>query len=140
MALTDFQNELLRLLAKNRMANPESYVAGGLAPNHRLGTPRLSRDIDIFHDSREAMLRRWEMDRATLQDCGCTVTPMRELKYFIEAEVEKDGHRMEIQWGTTRRSRRRWRPASSSSTRAGSAAPGRRSYPRNAEDTLPLHL
>ena len=100
MALTDFQNELLRLLAKNRMANPESYVAGGLALNHRLGTPRLSRDIDIFHDSKEAMVRSWEMDRATLLDCGCTVTPVRELKYFIEAEVEKDGRRMEIQWGT----------------------------------------
>ena len=100
MALTDFQNELLRLLAQNRIANPESYVAGGLALNHRLGTPRLSRDIDIFHDSKEAMRRSWSADRVTLEAYGCTVRPLRELEYFIEAEVAKDGRRMEIQWGT----------------------------------------
>ena len=100
MALTGFQVELLRLLAQNRIANPESYVAGGLALNHKLGTPRLSRDIDIFHDSMEAMVRSWESDRVTLQDYGCKVTPIRELKYFIEAKVEKDGRQMEIQWGT----------------------------------------
>lgn len=36
MALTPFQSELLRLLAKNRIDNPESYVADGLALNHTL--------------------------------------------------------------------------------------------------------
>lgn len=100
MALTDFQNELLRLLARNRIENPESYVAGGLALNHRLGTPRLSRDIDIFHDSKAAMLQSWSADRKTLVDYGCTVRPLRELELFIEAEIVKDGERMEIQWGT----------------------------------------
>lgn len=100
MALTEFQGELLRVLARNRVENPESYVAGGLALNHCLGTPRLSRDIDIFHDSREAMYRSWDADRQTLEAYGCVVTPKRVLEYFIEAEVEKDGRRMEIQWGT----------------------------------------
>lgn len=100
MAITDFQNELLRLLADNRKANPESYVAGGLALNLKLETPRLSRDVDIFHDSRMAMLRSWEMDCKTLEKHGCTVKPVRELQYFIEAEVSKDGGRLEIQWGT----------------------------------------
>ena len=82
MALTDFQNELLRLLAHNRIANPESYVAGGLALNHRLGTPRLSRDIVIFHDTKEAMRRSWSADRVTLEAYGCMVRPLRELEYF----------------------------------------------------------
>lgn len=100
MALTDFQGVILRLLAKNRVENPESYVAGGLAFNHRLGAPRLSRDIDIFHDSKEAMVLSWQMDRKTLEANGYVVTPKRELEYFIEAEVEKDDRRMEIQWGT----------------------------------------
>ena len=100
MALTDFQCELLRLLAQNRIDNPESYVAGGLALNHRLGTPRLSRDVDIFHDSKDAMRRSWAADRKTLEAFGCEVRPLRELEYFIEAEVAKDGRRMEIQWGT----------------------------------------
>lgn len=100
MALTPFQGELLRLLAKNRIANAESYVAGGLALNHKLGTPRTSRDIDIFHDSKAAMFKSWQADRVTLEAFGCTVRPLRELEYFIEAEVSKDGNRMEIQWGT----------------------------------------
>lgn len=100
MALTDLQNELLRLLAKNRLDNPQSYVAGGLALNYVLGTPRLSRDIDIFHDSKEAMYQSWVTDRKTLEGYGCTVRPLREREYFIEAEVSLDGRRMEIQWGT----------------------------------------
>ena len=64
MALSDFQSGILMCLAKNRRANAGSYVAGGLALNHRLGEPRLSRDIDIFHDSVEALLESWRLDRA----------------------------------------------------------------------------
>ncbi len=100
MALTTFQDEILRMLARNRIENPESYVAGGLALNYKLSTPRLSRDIDIFHDSKAAMVRSWEMDRTTLLEKGFEVRPLRELEYFIEAEVSRDGVRMEIQWGT----------------------------------------
>ena len=100
MALTEQQEEILRLLARNRIENPESYVAGGLALNYKLDTPRLSRDIDIFHDSNKAMVRSWEMDRDTLAANGFDVKPMRILEYFIEAEVSKDGRRMEVQWGT----------------------------------------
>ena len=43
VALTVFQGERLRLLAQNRIDNPESYVAGGLALNHWLDSPRVSR-------------------------------------------------------------------------------------------------
>ena len=100
MALTVQQEEILRLLADNRIKNPESYVAGGLALNYKLDTPRLSRDIDIFHDSKDAMVRSWEMDRELLSTSGFAVKPIRVLEYFIEAEVSKDGRRMEIQWGT----------------------------------------
>ena len=100
MALSDFQSGILRCLAKNRRANAGSYVAGGLALNHRLGEPRLSRDIDIFHDSVEALLESWRLDRAALEAVGYSVRPLRELKTFIEAEVSKSGERTEIQWGT----------------------------------------
>ena len=47
MALSEFQSSILRLLAKNRRTAAGSYVAGGLALNHSIGTPRL----DIFSDS-----------------------------------------------------------------------------------------
>ena len=99
MALTRYQSEILRLLAGNRKSNAGSYVAGGLALNHRLGTPRLSRDIDIFHDSTTALAESWRIDRETLLAAGYSVKTLREWSNFIEAEVCLNGDRTEIQWG-----------------------------------------
>jgi len=100
MALTGFQSSILRLLAENRRKNGGSYVAGGLALNHSLHEPRQSRDIDIFHDTVDALLESWRMDRERLVREGYLVRPLRELRTFIEAEVSKNGERTEIQWGT----------------------------------------
>ncbi len=99
MALSDFQSRILRLLAANRRENVGSYVAGGLALNLSLGAPRLSHDIDIFHDSTEALLESWRLDRETLESFGYTVRPLREYKTFIEATVTKEDGHTEIQWG-----------------------------------------
>ncbi len=55
MALTPLQRDVCRLLAAHRIASGESYVAGGAALNTLLGAPRASRDVDIFHDSDEAL-------------------------------------------------------------------------------------
>ena len=84
MALTSFQSDILRLLATNRRENAGSYVAGGLALNHCLGTPRLSRDIDIFHDSEAALFASWEMDRRTLETAGYSV------RHLLSAACGKD--------------------------------------------------
>ena len=100
MALTCFQSGILRLLAENRRMNSGSYVAGGLALNHCLHEPRQSRDIDIFHDTVDALLESWRIDRERLLREGYSVRPLRELKTFIEAEVTKGDNRTEIQWGT----------------------------------------
>jgi hypothetical protein len=53
MPLTDIQRRVCRLLADRRIAEGERYVAGGLALNEALGGSRLSRDIDLFHDTGE---------------------------------------------------------------------------------------
>ena len=53
MALTAFQRDVCRLLADRRRASGESYVAGGVALSAALGTARLSRDLDVFHDTSE---------------------------------------------------------------------------------------
>ena len=100
MALTPIQTSILRLLADNRLKNPGSYVAGGLAMNYVLGTPRVSRDIDVFHDTVDALLSSWASDRATLERNGYQVRVLRELPSFVEAAVGKDGTVTEIQWGT----------------------------------------
>ena len=99
MALSEFQSSILRLLAQNRRTAKGSYIAGGLALNHSLGTPRLSRDIDIFSDSIEAMHASWKLDYESLVGCGYSVKVIREIRTFIEAEVVKDDQRTEIQWG-----------------------------------------
>ena len=46
MALTGFQSSILKLLAENRRKNGGSYVAGGLALNHR--TSRSARHLVDF--------------------------------------------------------------------------------------------
>ena len=66
MAVTAFQVEVLRLIARNRVANGETYVAGGLALNHALHRPRMSHDIDVFNDTYEAMVSSADMDREIL--------------------------------------------------------------------------
>ncbi len=63
MALTAFQRRICRLLADNRIASGESYVAGGVALNELIGAPRRSNDIDLFHDADEALEASWEADR-----------------------------------------------------------------------------
>jgi hypothetical protein len=51
MALTQLQRAICRLIAGNRIDSGESYVAGGVALNELIAAPRISRDIDLFHDS-----------------------------------------------------------------------------------------
>ncbi len=70
MALTAFQRDVCRLLAVNRLSSGESYVAGGTALNELLRAPRLSRDIDLFHDTAEALAASWTADRELLQREG----------------------------------------------------------------------
>ncbi len=99
MALTTFQTGILKMLSANRRTTPGSYVAGDLALNHALSMPRTSRDIDIFHDSEEALYKSWLLDSKTLKDNGYRVKILRELRTFIEAEVTKGIERTQVQWG-----------------------------------------
>jgi hypothetical protein len=98
MALTAFQRRLCRLLADQRKAGGESYVAGGAALNHLLLAPRLSRDLDLFHDTEAALAATWPADRAALQAAGLSFRLVREAASFVQAEVS-DGRETEIlQW------------------------------------------
>jgi hypothetical protein len=87
MALTALQRRICRLIAANRIASGESYVAGGVALNELLAGRRVSRDIDLFHDTHEAVATSWESDRRLLTEAGLTVTLLRERPSFIEAEA-----------------------------------------------------
>lgn len=70
MALTPLQRRICRLIATQRIAAGERYVTGGVALTTLLATPRVSRDIDLFHDTEEAVAASWAADRATLEGDG----------------------------------------------------------------------
>ena len=98
MALTEFQRTVCRLIAKNRLVTEGSYVAGGAALNTLLDAPRLSRDIDLFHDTVEALRVSWERDRLLLLENGFEISLIRQSEAYVEALVGKEGQEVLLQW------------------------------------------
>lgn len=99
MALTPLQRRICRLLADLRRQGGESYVAGGVALNELLGGARVSRDVDLFHDTAEALAVTWSRDRDTLVAAGLRVTPSREGPSFVQARVDDPaGSEVLLQW------------------------------------------
>ncbi|MFH1143672.1 MAG: hypothetical protein V1774_03925 [Candidatus Eisenbacteria bacterium] len=85
-------------MAKARVARGESYVAGAAALNAMVGAARLSHDVDLFHDTAEAVAESWTVDRALLEEHGCEVTPLREREGYVEALVRRDSASLLLQW------------------------------------------
>lgn len=98
MALTELQRRVCRLIAANRVASGESYVAGGVALTELLGTARVSRDIDLFHDTDEALDRTWQADRDLLRADGYEVAVIRERPSHVQAEISKGSERVLAEW------------------------------------------
>lgn len=98
MALTDFQRRVCRLLAQGRLGSGESYVAGAAALNEALGASRVSRDIDLFHDTDAALAASWEADRATLVANRLDVRVLRSHPTFVEAEIRDGAEIVRIEW------------------------------------------
>jgi hypothetical protein len=98
MALTDLQRAVCRLLAEQRIRSGESYVAGGVALNELLDGARVSRDIDLFHDTEEAVDASWDADRRRLTDAGYDVRVLRERPGFVEAQVTADEGAVRMEW------------------------------------------
>ena len=98
MAITPFQADILRLIARKRIAGGETYVAGGLALNHQLHRPRVSSGIDVFSDTYEAMVSAADADCALLKENGYELRIVRERTSIVEALVSRDGNATDIQW------------------------------------------
>jgi hypothetical protein len=62
-----------------------------VALNELLGGARVSRDIDLFHDTEEAVEASWDADRRQLREAGYELRVLRERPGFIEAEVMAGG-------------------------------------------------
>jgi hypothetical protein len=98
MALAAFQRTICRLIAAQRVQSGESYVAGGLALNALTGAARVSRDLDLFHDTADAVTTSWKNDRDLLCANGYEVQPVREHGSFVEAVVARGADRIVLQW------------------------------------------
>jgi hypothetical protein len=98
MAATAFQRQLCRLIAKSRRDSGESYVAGGVALNTLLQAPRISRDIDLFHDTDEALRVSWKNDQALLTRNRYDLEVIREAPTYVEALVSKGTDQVIVQW------------------------------------------
>jgi hypothetical protein len=98
MALTDLQRDVCRRLADRRVARGDSYVAGGVALSVALETQRLSRDLDLFHDTAEAVAASWDEDRAVLLAAGYSVEPLRERPGFVQATVSRGSATLLVEW------------------------------------------
>ena len=84
MSITIFQRDLCRIIAANRRGSGESYIAGGVALNTFLNAPRVSFDIDLFHDTEEALQATWANDRALLSSQGYEIQVLREARAYVE--------------------------------------------------------
>jgi hypothetical protein len=92
--LSRIQTEILRLLAAHR--DPESYVAGA-APLNR-AAPRISGDIDLFHDREERVAAAALEDTQTLAAAGYGVVWLRQLPLMYTAEVTQGDASTRLEW------------------------------------------
>jgi hypothetical protein len=96
MPLGTFERDILRLLAQNR--NPDSFVAGATVLHQAEKSPRISRDIDLFHDAAEAISAAVQKDVATLQAHGFIVEIPHPQPAFQRGFVSQADRQTKIEW------------------------------------------
>jgi hypothetical protein len=96
MPIGIFESEVLRLIAHNR--SPESHVAGATVLNQNDDSPRISNDIDLFHDTEEVLKVAFQTDVETLKSAAYQVEVLRDLLTFKRAVVSKAHQRTKIEW------------------------------------------
>ena len=73
-------------------------MGGGVALNLLTGGHRVSRDIDLFHDTEEALDATWAADRTLLEANGFELRVVRERASFVEAMISRDEDVVLMQW------------------------------------------
>ena len=96
MPLGPLEQEVLRVLASNR--NPDSFVAGATVLNQSPDSPRASQDIDLFHDTIEALRVSVELDMASLRRAGFEATLVTQHDTFCRARVQRGESTTKIEW------------------------------------------
>ncbi|HEX9563971.1 MAG TPA: hypothetical protein VF981_08370 [Gemmatimonadaceae bacterium] len=103
MPLTDFQIDILAVLAANR--SEESHFAGGVIINASTDSARFSRDFDIFHEVAAEVSRASEHDVAALRNAGFRAERVmrtdewdREATFRRATVTSSTGEVVEIDW------------------------------------------
>lgn len=100
MPLTNFQRDVLQIIAANR--SEESHFAGGLVLNAAPESARYSHDFDIFHDAAEEVATASGKDVESLEASGFTVTKLigdwHQPCTFRKARVSRAEGNVEIDW------------------------------------------
>ena len=94
MPITKLQEDILKLLAAHR--DPTSFVAGSI-PLNKDG-PRYSQDIDIFHETVEAVGPNAARDVAALEGAGFIVSRLRQLPAIVSVEVRRGSEGTKVEW------------------------------------------
>ena len=92
--LSRIQTDILRLLAAPR--DPESHVARA-SPLNR-DAPRISGDIDVFHDGEERVAAAALNDTQALAAAGYGVSWLRQLPLIYTAEVTQGDASTRLEW------------------------------------------
>src|SRR5580692_3420665 len=96
MPLGAFEREVLRLLAANR--NSSSYIAGATVFLRWEQSYRLSRDVDVFHDTVESLKRAAACDAAVLEGNGYQLEWTERQQTLQRAIVSKSGNSTKMEW------------------------------------------
>ena len=98
MALTEYQRSILAPSwpAGGLRSRRVTSRRGGADCGNRLASP--FSDIDLFHDTKEALLATWEEDRRILSEGGYRVEVRLQFPAFVEAFVRKDADAVVVQW------------------------------------------
>jgi hypothetical protein len=96
MPLTPFQLGIFQLIAANR--NPDSFAAGGIVINRHERSTRFSDDIDIFHETAQAVAVSTDIDVETLRKAGYSVEFLRREETFLQAKVSRGDDYIRLDW------------------------------------------
>ena len=107
MPLTTIQRLAIDILRPFRKEH--DFVAGGAVLNRNW--PRLSDDMDIFHDLRNRLPRSVEAELNALRQAGFSVELTTEDEWTVEAVLRWRGEETRVQWFDDAETCRRFFPA-----------------------------
>lgn len=96
MPLTEFQRDVFKIISANR--NPDSYVAGGIVIQRSAGSSRYSDDIDLFHDTSQAVIASARLDAETLEKSGYAIQFLIQEPTIYQALVARQGESLRLDW------------------------------------------